>query len=449
MPQSNHDCLTITQINNLAKATLEEIQVWIKGEVSSCSPDKYFYIYFDLKDENSKIRCIFPSQKLKLFDFKFENGIVIKTFGKLSIFERDGQYQFKAEIIEKDGAGDLQAKIEEIKNRLQKEGLFDESRKRSLPAIPERIGVVTSKDSAAWKDFYKILNERYPNIEIILYDALVQGNKAAKDVIKGLNYINSLDNIDLIVITRGGGADEDLMAFNDEELAREIAKSKYPVVSAIGHEKDTSISDLVADKRASTPSNAAELISPDIEALFQELDTYISKMKKYTTHIFEVNNLNLESIVAKTAIYKPEKLIQIRYDILDNLAFRIISNKRVLDSYKLIIEELYKKVFLGMNLLVKHKNEKLDDILELFKLSKKDLIKNSQNLLDSFEIKIKLNDPLQILKKGYSINIDSEGKIVKSINQVKEKQIIETTLSDGSYKSSILSIKNNGKRTKF
>ncbi len=434
------DCLSVTQVNTLAKQVLEEYSVWIKGEVSGCSPDKYYYKYFKLKDELSAIDCVFPASKLLGLGFSIEDGITIKAFGKLSIFERDGRFQFKVEILEKDGVGDLQARIEEIKQRLQKEGLLDEARKRKLPLIPKKIGVITSKDSAAWKDFFKILQERYPNVEILLYDVLVQGDKSAKDVIKAMKYLNTIDDLDFIVITRGGGSLEDLMAFNDEQLAREAAQSRHPIVSAIGHEKDISVLDLVADLRASTPSNAAELIAPHKDALYQGLDVVLSRMQTWANNRIAVCNLNMSNTIARSDIVDVHRFTKRFLDELLSLSGKMASNKRIYESYGYQLSEIQYKFQSYSKNLVPQYITSLVDTKEKFRCASEDLIQEYTHILEKIGTHIELRNPLQILEKGYSIVKDSQGNIIKSVKSLKKGSELETQFSDGSVKSNILDI---------
>jgi exodeoxyribonuclease VII large subunit len=433
------ECYSVTQANTLARQVLEEYSLWIQGEVSNTSADKYYYKYFSLKDESASISCVFPVAKLSSLDFVIQDGMSLKVFGKLSVFERDGRFQFKAEIIQQAGEGDLQAKIEEIKRKLQQEGLFDESRKKKLPLIPKRIAVITSKDGAAWKDFFKILNERYPNLEVLLYDVLVQGSKAAGQVIKALEYINTLEEIDLIVITRGGGSLEDLMAFNDESLARAIAASHYPVVSAIGHEKDVSISDLVADQRASTPSNAAELISPDKESLYQGLDTIYARLYRWGTQRVDLATMQLHGVIERSVLEDRYRLIRRFSESLDTYAAKIFAHRRLLTTYDGIVDQYQYKMLQMMQVRIRALDNRLDSISQDLQETTNRLLSSYTHSLETYAVKLQLGNPLQILEKGYSILKDESGKVIKSVSNVQKGQVILADVADGSIQSTILS----------
>lgn len=435
--------LTITQVNTLARGVLEEYSVWITGEVSNCSADKYYYKYFSLKDENASIACVYPSAKLSSLDFSIENGITIKAFGKLSVYEKGGTFQFKAEIIQKDGEGNLQAQIEEIKERLQKEGLLDASRKRKLPLIPARIAVITSKDGAAWKDFFKILGERYANCEVLLYDVLVQGDKAAESVMKGLTYINTLEDIDCIVITRGGGSLEDLMAFNDEKLARAVAASKYPVVSAIGHEKDISICDLVADLRASTPSNAAELISPHTDSLYQGLDSVHERLHTWINERLTMYTLQLEHVTARSCITERTKFNSHFSQELAVLTNRMASHKRIYESYGYLLNECSRKLMMHAQAFIHMQTEHMDSLYANLYDNATMFTTSHERILERIGLQLEGNNPLHILDKGYSIARDKDGAIIRHTTDIKTGEVIQTQLVDGMINSSVLSIKNN------
>ena len=432
------EILTVQEANLVAKRVLEEYSFWIKGEISDIKPDKYYYRYFALKDSQALINCVSVSTKLKELPFPFEEGINVKAFGTLSVYEKRGDFQFKIERIEKEGEGDLQAKIEEIKNRLQKEGLLDSTRKRKLISIPRKIAVITSDDSAAWKDFHKIINARFPLVEIILVNVLVQGEKAAKDIINALTKVNQINDLDLIVITRGGGSLEDLMPFNDEALARAVSESKYPVVSAIGHEKDVSILDLVADLRASTPSNAAELIVPDKGSIFQWLDGEYKKMWKWAESALQLYTLSLMRTTDRSMISDRDKFLLLHKKNLELLSSKILAKKNLYQSLQTEIDATFDKAFK----IMLTKIERLEGENELQKgrieNASKIFINKYSQVLEKAEIKLQLNNPLQILEKGYSIVTDKSGKVIKSIRDVNENEILTTKLGDGDIQSSVI-----------
>ncbi len=281
MTKDKRQILTVAEVNAQAKEVLEHFQVWVKGEVSEFKrSDAWVYNYLTLKDESAQIRGIVSNRVLAAMDFDLQDGQEVVVFGRLSVYERRGDYQIKIEKIEELGKGSLQEQLEKLKAKLQAEGLFAEEIKKPLPAFPEKIGVVSSQDGAAFKDFRKIIKARFPGVQILLKDVLVQGDSSPGQVATAVAELDKNNLVDVIVVTRGGGSLEDLWGFNDESVARAIFAAKTPVVSAIGHEKDVTICDLVADHRSSTPSNAAEEIVPDQEELFRQLDDFASRIKQ-------------------------------------------------------------------------------------------------------------------------------------------------------------------------
>ncbi|MFC1618077.1 exodeoxyribonuclease VII large subunit [Patescibacteria group bacterium] len=281
MANSDRQIFTVSQINAQAREALEHFRVWIKGEVSEFKQSPgWTFSYLTLKDDDAQIRGLIGDWVLKKLDFDIEDGKEVLAFGTLSIYEKRGDYQIKIEKVEPLGKGTLQEQLEKLKAKLQQEGLFAEEIKKPLPKFPERIGVISSVDGAAWKDFRKIIEARFAGVELHLRDVLVQGDKSPDQIVQALGKFNEEDEVDLVVITRGGGSLEDLWGFNDEGVARAIAASKIPVVSAVGHEKDVCISDLVADHRSSTPSNAAEEIVPDKQELLRWLDDVAIRIKQ-------------------------------------------------------------------------------------------------------------------------------------------------------------------------
>jgi exodeoxyribonuclease VII large subunit len=272
--------LTISEINAQARDVLEHFQVWLRGEVSEFKQSEaWVYNYLTLKDEFAQIRGVVSSRVLSALDFELTDGQEIIVFGKLSLYERRGDYQIKISKIEAVGKGSLQEQLEKLKVKLQAEGLFSEAIKKPLSRFPEKIGVITSRDGAAWKDFRKIIKQRWPYVELVLADVLVQGDSSPAQITAALDNFNKRGQVEVIVLTRGGGSLEDLWGFNDESVARAIHRSEIPVVSAVGHEKDVTIADLVADHRSSTPSNAAEEVVPEQTEMARQLDDFWSRLK--------------------------------------------------------------------------------------------------------------------------------------------------------------------------
>jgi len=313
---------TVSEINAQAREVLEHFQVWIKGEVSEFKQsDAWVYNYLTLKDDQAQIRGIVSSFVLDEIDFDLQDGQEVVAFGKLSIYERRGDYQIKIDKIEQLGKGSLQEQLEKLKAKLQAEGLFADELKKPLPLFPEKIGVVSSRTGAAFKDFRKIIKARFPGVEIQLRDVLVQGDSSPAQVKEAIQKFDNDGEVDVIVVTRGGGSLEDLWGFNDEGVARAIYKAEIPVISAVGHEKDITIADLVADHRSSTPSNAAEEVVPDSADLFRRLDDFASRIKQVRENWREL----------------PKATTELWQSIQNNF-------RRFLKDKKLATELLYRKV---------------------------------------------------------------------------------------------------------
>ena len=276
--------ITVSELNEYIKMVLEHdellMRIFVKGEISNFTNHyKTGHFYFSLKDEGGTVRAVMFRGSAARLKFMPENGMRVIVGGRVGVFPRDGQYQIYAETMEPDGIGALYIAYEQLKKKLEAEGLFDASKKKPLPKIPTRIGVITSPTGAAIRDIIHILGRRFPLARVILYPALVQGEGAAPDLVRGLDYFNQMGNVDVIIIGRGGGSLEDLWAFNDETLARHVAASRIPVISAVGHETDFTLCDFAASRRAPTPSAAAEIAVPETEELARKLANVTSRIE--------------------------------------------------------------------------------------------------------------------------------------------------------------------------
>ncbi len=397
--------ITVRQLNMYVKSILDAnpklSSVCVCGEIANFQ--NHFasgHLYFALKDDAATIRSVmFRSSALRL-KFTPQNGQKVICFGRVSLYEKDGQYQFYAENMLPFGEGELAADFERIKAALLKDGLFDEKRKRALPKFPKRVGVVTSSSGAAIHDITSVLNRRYPICTAVCYPVNVQGAGASQDMVNALRKIYESENVDVIIIGRGGGSSYDLWAFNDETLARTIAQSPVPVISAVGHESDYSICDLVADVRAATPSVAAELAVPNIEELLKELKFkkhLLCSLLKTKVQVLE-NKLNA---VKESAVFKD--------------ANGVIINKRE----QLQLESVQRfKVGIN-NLLLKNETELREKILKLDSLS-----------------------PLKVLSRGYSV-VEKKNSVVTSAAELSVGDQIKITLNKGKINCSVISKEEN------
>lgn len=271
---------TVSDLTAEIRATLEDsfAGIWVEGELSNFHRHSSGHMYFSLKDEGSQIRVVMFRTANRQLRFQPKDGLVLLVYGELSVYERRGEYQLVAEYMEPKGLGALQLAFEQLKQRLQAEGLFDDARKRPIPLLPRRIGVVTSPTGAAVRDILHVLRRRFAGVDVLIYPVAVQGDQAAPEIVEALDELNRRGGLDVVIVARGGGSIEDLQAFNEESVARAIAASRIPVISAIGHEIDYTIADFVADLRAPTPSAAAELVIARQDELMQRLDDLGSRM---------------------------------------------------------------------------------------------------------------------------------------------------------------------------
>lgn len=384
--------LSVTDINKYVKALFENDpllpEVSVRGEITNFKAHYTGHLYFTLKDEYSTIKCVMFKGYAQFLKFKPSDGMKVVIKGQVSCYERDGVYQIYCKSMSPEGLGDLYLAYEQLKEKLNKEGLFDDIHKKPIPFLPKRVGVITSRTGAVIRDIINVSTRRYPNVDLLVYPAAVQGVNVASTVIEGLKTFNKLNNVDVIIIARGGGSFEDLFGFNDEALARQVFASQIPVVSAVGHETDFTICDFVSDLRAPTPSAAAELVYPE----YSEIISRIDKDKNRT--IIAIKNY----IERKRQYVERLKAAKLEKVPLDKI-----------NRYRLTID----------NLMIK---------------SEKDL----RNKLNGYKTrcvesitKIDTLSPLKTLTRGYSVVENKDGKLIKTTKDVKPEDIINITVTDG------------------
>lgn len=384
--------ITVSTLNNYIKKTLDNDFILrnanVKGELSNVKIHSSGHIYFSLKDNSSKINCVMFKSNANSLTFIPENGMNVLVNGRISVYEKEGVYQLYCDGMEIDGVGNLYIEFEKLKRKLEEEGLFDFENKIDIPMFPRKIGVITSSTGAAIRDIINVTRRRNNKVDILIYPSLVQGINAKYDIVKGIEKLNSITDIDVIILARGGGSIEELWAFNEEIVARAIAKSKKPIVTGIGHETDFTISDFVSDKRASTPSQAAEIVVPTIE---------------------ELN----------------ERLLNIRGMLTNNIKSEMLKNKKNLEMYKKVLELNSPKNFLvNQYNIIDNKKEILGHKMkQLLEYQLKEVQKNYE-LLGA-------HNPLNILNKGYSLIYDNEKHVISSINELKDEKKVKILLKDG------------------
>ncbi|MEI7542360.1 MAG: exodeoxyribonuclease VII large subunit [bacterium] len=369
---SRDTAYSVSEITNIVKEILEQNlkTIWIHGEISNYSCPASGHVYFTLKDENNQIKTAFFGGRRKADDMDLKDGTKVAVLGRVSIYGKRSEYQIIADEIQVVGVGNLLIEFEKLKKRLSIEGLFDASRKLPIPKFPQKIGIITSRTGAAIRDILNILSRRYPSVDILIYPVTVQGDSAPPQIINALQEMDSL-NLDVLILTRGGGSMEDLWAFNDEKLAYAIAEVETPIISAIGHEIDFTISDLVSDMRAPTPSAAAELVVPDRQELLDALQAIENKVKTAITYMIDSYEERLDSFAGRYAFKIPFNIFNDHVQRIDELS---VSIGKLLD-------------------------EKITE---------------SSDNLKIINDRLKIMNPLNILKKGYSVVYDSaNGSIIK------------------------------------
>ena len=391
--------LSITQLNEYIRGIMDAdpllAQVAVRGEISNYKLYPSGHHYFTLKDEASALKCVMFKGNAMRLRFRPENGMKIIAMGKVSVFPRDGAYHLYCSALAMDGVGDLYAAFEQLKKKLAAQGLFDPAHKKPLPKYPGTIGIVTSSAGAAVHDMLRILRKRYPLSQVRLLPVRVQGAEAPGEIAAAIRYANRFQLADLLIVGRGGGSIEDLWAFNDERVAYAIYESEIPVISAVGHEPDVTISDYVADLRAATPSNAAELAVPDQDALRQSLDAMAAAMATSFGRQLKAARQHLTVLSQSPALQSPTGYIEQREKSLELLKNRLIS---------------------AQNRNITQKNQRY-----IAAVSKLDAM-----------------SPLKVLTRGYSMAQTETGMVIRSVSQVELGERIRISLSDGNLSATVM-----------
>lgn len=422
----NNNYITITEVNKYIKEIINDDlllkKVYLKGEISNFKAHSRGHYYFTLKDENSRIAAVMFSFNNKNLKFVPYDGMKVLVTGKIDVYESSGSYQIYVEDMMPDGIGALYVAFEELKKKLQAEGLFDKEKKKKIRRIPRVVGIVTSPTGAAIKDILTTIKRRYPVCKTILFPALVQGESAALDIvnkIKLANEVKDIYQIDTLIVGRGGGSLEDLWPFNEEVVARAIYDSKLPVISAVGHEIDITISDYVADLRAPTPTAAGELAVPDINTIITYLDTATSRSYTALNNIINNSYKRLDNIKNSYILTKPMAMYEVKEQKLDMLMDNLdrVINK-VIDTNKIRLFTCSNSYILNNpNILYKYSQQKLSHIIS----------------------KLEVLNPLNTLNRGYAI-VKKDDKVLSSIKNIKENDEITVILKDGNISSKIIKV---------
>ena len=413
--------------------------LWVEGEICDLRPAASGHIYFTLKDDAGQLSTVLFRRQASLLRFRPENGLYVLLRGRLSLYEQRGQVQIVAEHLEPMGAGSLQLAFEQIKRRLQQEGLFDAARKKALPAFPRCVGIVTSPTGAVIRDFITVLNRRHAALQILLYPALVQGEAAAGEVAKGIGYFNETREVDLIVIARGGGSLEDLAPFNTESLARAIAASELPVVSAIGHETDFTIADFVADLRAPTPSAAAEMITAAQHRVEEHLEQLLNRLQRATRYTVMQARERFARVSIEAALARVRDNLNRRQQRIDELCFRMEaawrgSVQQKSQRLQALTAAVLRNDAAQRIRLMRERLENLSSrLLRVQNLSNE----GRRARLLSLERHLSSLSPLAVLNRGYALVYDEAGALLKSTANVSEGQVLSTRLASGRLESRV------------
>ena len=390
--------LTVTELNKYVKDVLDTnpplTDVFIKGEISNFKAHYSGHFYFSLKDTESALKCVMFRSSASSVGFTPEDGMKVIAHGRISAYWQGGVYQFYADSLEPDGVGAMHIAVEQLKKKLSEMGLLDESRKKPLPKIPSAVGVVTSPTGAAVRDIINVCGRRFPFAELVIYPAQVQGDGAAESVAAGIEYFNKHGGVDVLIVGRGGGSIEDLWAFNTETVALAVSRSEIPVISAVGHETDVTVCDLVADRRAPTPSAAAELAVPETERLKVQINNIVSRESAILLRKIGELSERLEQYSRSKVLRTPDAAVNDRQQTLDALCDRL-------------------------------------------ELAQKNLLQKNEAMLKSVSGALGALNPLSVLSRGYSAAFSADGRVIKNAADVSAGDRIKLRMLGGSIDASV------------
>jgi exodeoxyribonuclease VII large subunit len=427
----------VAQVRELVEQ--EYSDVWVEGEISNLRPAPSGHVYFTLKDADAQLPIVLFRRQAVLLRFRPEDGLHVLVRGRVSVYEQRGQMQLVAETMEPVGAGSLQLAFEQLKERLKAEGLFEAARKRPLPSFPRAVGIVTSPTGAVIRDFLNIVNRRHAGLSIFLYPVTVQGDSAPAEIVAAIESLNDAGIVDLIVVARGGGSLEDLAAFNSELVARAIAASKLPVVSAVGHETDFTIADFAADLRAPTPSAAAELITEAQHKIEQRLAETSHRLERAMRFQLLKAHQRLSRLPATRTETRISTLLHRSAQKLDELTFRLegvlaaqvqLSRNHLADLAASVLRHDPRQQ-------VAHAREHLNEFRARLARMIERRMQIASASLGSFDARLHSLSPLAVLDRGYALVIGADGAIVKSIVQLDAGDELTTRISDGSFTSRV------------
>ena len=411
----------VAEVTRLIKTILEDElgSVWIEGEVSNLRRPASGHLYFTLKDASAQISAVLFRGNQRGLTVDVQDGAKLRVQGEITVYESRGNYQIIVRVVEDAGKGSLQEQFEKLKARLAEEGLFDEDRKQSLPTLPRHIGIVTSETGAAIRDMLHVLTRRFPHLHILVAPVAVQGEAAAPQIAEAIDTLNRRDDIEVILVGRGGGSLEDLWAFNEEQVARAIARSHIPIVSAVGHETDFTISDFVADVRAPTPSAAAEIVVGELTHFEEMIDGSRRRMVRALRHATDILRQRLVACQRSYVFQEPARLIT---------------------QHRRRIGELDKDLRQALLHLARQRQQRIDEAgIRLLHLVSTSTQRRAQRL-EKIESQLRALSPLAVLQRGYSLTRLADGTIVQRTDQVRDGDTVVTRLAEGEIASTVTEI---------
>lgn len=419
--ETSKKIFSVSELTRDIRMTLEMnfSGMWIEGEVSNLVKHTSGHWYLSLKDENAQISAVIFRNVNQGVRFEMKDGLKVLAFGKISVYDKRGQYQIIIEKIEPKGIGALELALRQLTEKLRKEGLFDPTHKKMLPFFPSRIGVITSPTGAVIRDILNVSKRRFPSIPILLYPVKVQGEGAREEIVKAIEDMNRMNLCDVLIVGRGGGSLEDLWAFNEEIVVRAIYNSRIPIISAVGHEIDVTLSDLVSDRRAATPSQAAEFAVPSRDEILERMRQHRERMNLAVFNFLADQKEQLSNLKDSYALTQPGRLIEQARQRLDELTRMIVNypGRLIADSKEGLGETIRQMSNYFKNLVAGKKAEFGKSIAQLEALS-----------------------PLAILTRGYSITLNEAKRVIKDIKEIKAGDVVLTQLGKGNFRSKVLSI---------
>ena len=445
MPAPPAQVFSVTDLTRRVKDLLEERfpSVWVEGEVSNLRSPSSGHLYFTLKDSNAQLAVVLFRGVAAKISFKLKDGLRVIAFGDISVYEKSGQYQLVARRLLPKGLGALQLAFVELKQRLAKEGLFDTARKKPIPALPQRIGLVTSPTGAAIRDFLNVIGRRFPNVHIVIYPVRVQGEGAAQEIATAIDEFNALSAshrvpLDVLILTRGGGSLEDLWAFNEEIVARALARSKIPTISAVGHEIDFTISDFVADLRAPTPSAAAELVVKAKDDFTRQIEQFKSRLGKDLRLQLAEARQRFSGLASSYVFRRPAEVIRQYQQQVDDYGHRLTRATSVtLSAHHARLQTANEKFkLLSPQALLVNWRQRLGSEEQRLQAAWTHRWQEMRHRLTGVSAKVELLSPKATLQRGYSITlVPGTGRIVRSVTHVTAGTKISTKVLDGEFGS--------------